>query len=39
MELNRYVLNNGIDYVNLTTTKIKTNLIGVSFVLPLNNPY
>lgn len=39
MELNRYVLNNGIDYVNLTTTKFKTNLIGVSFVLPLNNPY
>lgn len=39
MEFNRLVLNNDIDYINITTTKFKTNLIGISFLLPLNNPY
>ena len=39
MEFNRLVLNNDVDYINITTTKFKTNLIGISFLLPLNNSY
>lgn len=39
MNFDRIKLNNNVDYINLTTTKFKTNLIGISFVLPLNNPY
>lgn len=39
MNFNHLVLNNNIDYINLKTNKFKTNLIGISFVLPLNNPY